>query len=118
MGAAYCARLEDLLQHSDFVMLATNLTPQTQGLIGRRELQLMKQSAVLVNIGRGRPVRKGSMASRHGWEDPALPLAFLVPLFLSGYPGPEFSQNSFRLVAGELREFMFHLEIFLSFVFI
>ncbi|KAM4802948.1 glyoxylate/hydroxypyruvate reductase B-like isoform X4 [Urocitellus parryii] len=53
VGAAYCARLEDLLQHSDFVMLAASLTPQTQGLIGRRELQLMKRSAVLVNVGRG-----------------------------------------------------------------
>lgn len=53
MGATYCERLDDLLQRSDFVMLAVSLTPQTRGLIGRRELRLMKPTAILVNIGRG-----------------------------------------------------------------
>ncbi|CAK6447757.1 unnamed protein product [Pipistrellus nathusii] len=53
VGATYCERLDDLLQQSDFVMLAVSLTPQTQLLIGRRELRLMKPTAVLVNIGRG-----------------------------------------------------------------
>ncbi|XP_036274045.1 probable 2-ketogluconate reductase isoform X3 [Pipistrellus kuhlii] len=52
VGATYCERLDDLLQQSDFVMLAVSLTPQTQLLIGRRELRLMKPTAVLVNIGR------------------------------------------------------------------
>lgn len=53
VGATYCERLEDLLQQSDFVMLALSLTSQTQGLIGRKELRLMKPTAILVNIGRG-----------------------------------------------------------------
>lgn len=53
VGATYCERLDDLLQQSDFVMLAVSLTPQTQRLIGRRELRLMKPTAILVNIGRG-----------------------------------------------------------------
>ncbi|XP_012881599.1 PREDICTED: glyoxylate reductase/hydroxypyruvate reductase-like [Dipodomys ordii] len=53
VGATYCERLDDLLRQSDFVMLVLSLTPQTQGLIGRRELLLMKPSAVLINIGRG-----------------------------------------------------------------
>lgn len=53
VGATYCERLDDLLQQSDFVMLAVSLTPQTQLLIGRRELRLMKPTAILVNIGRG-----------------------------------------------------------------
>ncbi|KAK1337553.1 hypothetical protein QTO34_002185 [Cnephaeus nilssonii] len=53
VGATYCERLDDLLQRSDFVMLALSLTPQTQRLIGRRELRLMKPTAILVNIGRG-----------------------------------------------------------------
>ncbi|KAF6072939.1 hypothetical protein HJG60_010000 [Phyllostomus discolor] len=53
VGASYCESLDDLLRHSDFVMLAVSLTPQTQGLIGRRELRLMKPTAILVNIGRG-----------------------------------------------------------------
>ncbi len=45
--------LEDLLRESDFVTLHASLTPQTRGLIGRRELDLMKESAILINTGRG-----------------------------------------------------------------
>ncbi|KAF0885354.1 GRHPR reductase, partial [Crocuta crocuta] len=53
VGATFCESLDDLLQRSDFVLLAVSLTPQTQRLIGKRELSLMKSTAVLVNIGRG-----------------------------------------------------------------
>ncbi|XP_008062420.1 uncharacterized protein LOC103266593 [Carlito syrichta] len=53
VGATYCEKLDDLLRQSDFVMLAVNLTPQTQMMIGRRELGLMKPTAILINIGRG-----------------------------------------------------------------
>ena len=45
--------LENLLRESDFVTLHAALTPQTRGLIGRRELELMKETAILVNTGRG-----------------------------------------------------------------
>jgi glyoxylate reductase len=45
--------LKDLLQQSDFVTLHAALTPQTRGLIGRQELDLMKESAILINTGRG-----------------------------------------------------------------
>ena len=45
--------LDELLRRSDFVTLHTALTPETHGLIGRRELGLMKETAVLVNTGRG-----------------------------------------------------------------
>ncbi|XP_010216276.1 PREDICTED: glyoxylate reductase/hydroxypyruvate reductase-like [Tinamus guttatus] len=53
VGAVYCKKIDDLLQQSDFVMLAVNLTPQTHKLIGKRELELMKPTATLVNISRG-----------------------------------------------------------------
>ncbi len=45
--------LKDLVQQSDFVTLHAALTPETRGLIGRRELDLMKETAILVNTGRG-----------------------------------------------------------------
>jgi glyoxylate reductase len=45
--------LDDLLRQADFVCLTTALTAETRGLIGRRELDLMKPTAVLVNIARG-----------------------------------------------------------------
>lgn len=51
-GVTYAER-DDLLRQSDFVLLATPLTPQTEKLIGARELDLMKPSAFLVNISRG-----------------------------------------------------------------
>ncbi|CAM5110477.1 unnamed protein product [Natator depressus] len=53
VGAHYCEKMEDLLQQSDFVMLIVNLTPQTHKLIGKRELELMKPTATLINICRG-----------------------------------------------------------------
>ncbi|XP_017594132.1 PREDICTED: probable 2-ketogluconate reductase isoform X1 [Corvus brachyrhynchos] len=53
VGAHYCAKMEDLLQQSDFVMLVVNLTPETRKLIGKKELGLMKPTATLINISRG-----------------------------------------------------------------
>ncbi|XP_054461877.1 probable 2-ketogluconate reductase isoform X2 [Anoplopoma fimbria] len=53
VGASYRENMDDLLKESDFVMLAVTLTPETTGLIGYRELSLMKPTATLVNISRG-----------------------------------------------------------------
>ncbi|XP_044149026.1 probable 2-ketogluconate reductase isoform X1 [Bufo gargarizans] len=53
VGASYCERLDDLLQQSDYVMLAVNLSPETEKLIGIHEFQMMKPSATLINISRG-----------------------------------------------------------------
>jgi glyoxylate reductase len=52
LGIEYYA-LDDLLRQSDFVSLHVILSPQTRGLIGARELALMKPTAVLVNTARG-----------------------------------------------------------------
>ncbi|XP_034418036.1 glyoxylate/hydroxypyruvate reductase B-like [Cyclopterus lumpus] len=52
-GAEFCRRLDDLLKRSDFVVIAVKLTADTTGLIGRRELSLMKPTATLVNVSRG-----------------------------------------------------------------
>jgi glyoxylate reductase len=45
--------LDELLERSDFVSLHAPLTAQTRGLIGARELELMKPRAVLINTARG-----------------------------------------------------------------
>ena len=45
--------LDDLLRESDFVTLHCPLTKETHHLIGKRELDLMKPTAILINASRG-----------------------------------------------------------------
>ena len=45
--------LEDLLRRSDYIAIHTALTPQTRGLIGERELRLVKPGARIINVARG-----------------------------------------------------------------
>jgi D-3-phosphoglycerate dehydrogenase len=45
--------LEEVLVQSDFLSIHIPLDPSTRGLIGERELRLMKKEAYLVNISRG-----------------------------------------------------------------
>ena len=46
-------RLHDLLREADYVLLSAPNTRETKGMIGERELAAMKESAVLINVGRG-----------------------------------------------------------------
>jgi glyoxylate reductase len=52
LGAAWRG-LDDLLAESDVVLLTLPHTPETERLIGERELQLMRPEAYLVNTARG-----------------------------------------------------------------
>ena len=45
--------LDDLMRRADFVSVHCPLNDQTRGLIGRRELDLMKPNAYLLNTARG-----------------------------------------------------------------
>ena len=55
--------LDELLRRSDFVSIHLPLTADTRHLIGRRELALMKPTAVLVNTSRGPLVDEAALAS-------------------------------------------------------
>ena len=46
-------RLDDLLRESDYLLVSCALTDETRGMIGERELALMKPHAVIVNVARG-----------------------------------------------------------------
>ncbi|WP_337997306.1 phosphoglycerate dehydrogenase [Oleispirillum naphthae] len=60
--------LAELLAEADVVSLHLPLTPATCGLIGARELRLMKPAAVLVNLARGGIVDEAALknALAHG----------------------------------------------------
>ena len=55
--------LDELLAESDVVSLHVPLLPETRGLIGRRELALMRPTAVLVNAARGHIVDEAELAA-------------------------------------------------------
>ena len=52
MGVQYVA-LDDLLRQSDIVSLHVPLNEATRGLIGKKQLEMMKPGALLVNTARG-----------------------------------------------------------------
>jgi D-3-phosphoglycerate dehydrogenase len=53
---------DELLRTSDVVSVHVKLTDQTRGLLGRRELGLMKPGAILVNTARGAVVDNVALA--------------------------------------------------------
>ena len=61
LGARYLD-LDDLLRESDFVSIHTPLTDETRHLIGERELDLLQETAVLVNTSRGPVVDEPALA--------------------------------------------------------
>ncbi len=55
-------RLDDLLRVSDYLAIAIPITPQTRGLIGARELALMKPEASIYVMSRGGIVDQMALA--------------------------------------------------------
>ncbi|WP_406441459.1 hydroxyacid dehydrogenase [Streptomyces sp. NBC_01613] len=118
--------LDDLLRTSDIVTLHAPETPETRHLIGRRELALMPDGAVLINTARGGLVdhealmaelRTGRLSAVLDVTDPEplpadsplydLPNAFVTP-HLAGSQGNEVArlgrtvaEEAARWVAGE-----------------
>jgi phosphoglycerate dehydrogenase-like enzyme len=62
-------QLHDLLRRSDYVVLATPLTAETEKMIGAPELKAMRPNAYLVNIARGRVIDEPVLirALKEGW---------------------------------------------------
>jgi glyoxylate reductase len=78
--------LEQLLEMSDVVSLSVPLHDDTKGMIGKKELKLMKRSAVLINTARGGVVEekdliealKGGVIAGAGldvfWDESKIPV--------------------------------------------
>ena len=66
-GTSHCTdypsvTLEELLTASDVVSIHAPLNERTRGLIGARELKMMKRTAYIINIGRGGIVGEAALA--------------------------------------------------------
>jgi D-3-phosphoglycerate dehydrogenase len=55
--------LDELLTESDYVVLCAPLTPETRGLIGARELDLIGPRGALINVARGALVDTGAVVA-------------------------------------------------------
>jgi len=53
--------LHTLLKGSDFVTIHVTLTPETEKLIGKREFEVMKEGAVLVNTSQGKVIDENAL---------------------------------------------------------
>ena len=53
--------LDTLLRSSDIVAVLVSITPESRGMLGERELALMKPSAYLVNISRGEAIDEAAL---------------------------------------------------------
>jgi phosphoglycerate dehydrogenase-like enzyme len=59
----------ELMQVSDYVLLAMPQMPDTKGAVGEGELRAMKQDAVIINLGRGNAITETALlqALREKW---------------------------------------------------
>ena len=101
--------LEDVLSQSDFVSLHVPSTPDTIGLMGEKQLKMMKQGAMLINTARGSLIDEealySALISEHlggaaldvfATEPPAgSPLLDLDQVIFSPHQGGE-TRESFR----------------------
>ena len=116
--------LDNVLSQCDVVVCLAPLTPHTEGMIGRRELELIRSGTVLVNVSRGAIIDSVALVERLKRGDITagldvfhpepiqadneilhLPNVFLSPHFagLTGDAYPHF----FRLMVDEMDRF-FH----------
>ena len=58
-----CVPLAELLSRSDIVSLHTPLSDDTRGLIGEKELSMMKPDSILINVARGAVTDENAVAN-------------------------------------------------------
>jgi D-3-phosphoglycerate dehydrogenase len=87
LGLEPVPSLDELLPAADFVSLHCPLTDETRGMLGERELRMMKPTAYLVNAARAQIVREEALlrALREGWIAGAA-----IDVFPSEPPPPDY----------------------------
>jgi len=61
-GVSEAKSIEEVLKNSDIVSVHVPLTEETRGLIGEKELRMMKKGAILINTARGGVIDEGALA--------------------------------------------------------
>src|SRR6516165_10767574 len=102
LGIGRAASLEELLRETDTLSIHTPLTPETDGLLGRDRLALLRRGAVVVNTARGPIIdldallallRSGHIAAAGldvlPVEPPVDPIPELLRAYRAGEPGLE-----------------------------
>ncbi len=72
--------LPDLLPGADVVVLVTPLTERTRGLFGADEFALLRDDALVVNVGRGAVMDTGALLAQNGRVRAALDVTDPEPL--------------------------------------
>ncbi len=65
-GGELCSTLDHVMRESDFISLHTPLNPETRQLVGKREIELMKPTAFLINTSRGPVVDESALIAALG----------------------------------------------------
>jgi phosphoglycerate dehydrogenase-like enzyme len=117
------SELDNLLPHAEIVILILPISPETHGLIGSRQIALMRQGTLLVNAARGPIVDTDALveALQAGRIRAALDVTDPEPL-PQGHPlwscpnllltphvaaaSPQCTPNAVRVVAAELRRYL------------
>ncbi len=117
------SELDSLLPRAEVVVLILPASAETRGLIGSRQLALMRQGALLVNAARGpivdtdalvEALKSGRIRAALDVTDPeplpeGHPLWSCPNLLLTPHVGastPQFSPRALRTAADELRRYM------------
>jgi phosphoglycerate dehydrogenase-like enzyme len=117
------ADLHSLIPQADIIVVIVPLTPETRGLIGSKELALMRRGALLVNAARGPVVDTDALV--HALESHRIRAALDVtdpeplptghPLWSApnclitphvGGSTPEFIQRAFQFGAAQIRRYL------------
>ncbi|XP_064615613.1 probable 2-ketogluconate reductase [Liolophura sinensis] len=62
VSATYYTDLHQMLKESDFVVTICPVTPETTGILGAAEFKVMKKSAIVINVGRGKLIKTDDLA--------------------------------------------------------